>query len=447
MEVGERRAGPLVPSDLAAAADEVMAADLSYRYAVFAWDLAARCGVPGVGSPSAWEERAVAAYERLALGKNPEPAACHRLGVIYARRGYIRQAREMLTRALTRDEGAERIYWALLLLYSDKPLKAKDIPGLRGSLLRQPPWLAMWSLADLARRLNLAPLARYYEAKGMAEIRRFGWRVSLFVVAGILTVAVAFFALAIAALRSLLTPTRRPATWVPAVPYLRWVEIIDVAALAAFCNALGQVARDSLALAVPVGSEADGALRIAHAVLGTAPPLGLVIARVRRGPHRWWSALGLVTDHLGSNIFRGIVGLGLALGGVAFARDVLISLIHPLIPAAVSAQASPAPSPQNVATNVFLIVFFAPLAEEVIFRGFIFRALLNHLRPIGAVAVSAILFSISHSITDLTATFSLFFLGIVSAYMYLYSRSLVPSILLHAGYNAAILIAVAILRA
>jgi len=110
LRFSERRAPPALPAAPDSVDDEVLAADLRYRFALFAWDLAVRSGVPGTTSPSAWEEEAVAEYERLALRPAPEPAACHRLGIIYARRGYLRQGREMLTRGVTRDERAADVY-------------------------------------------------------------------------------------------------------------------------------------------------------------------------------------------------------------------------------------------------------------------------------------------------------------------------------------------------
>ena len=450
MRMSEHRAGPLVPSALDNAGEDVLGADLHYRFALFAQDLATRSGVVGVASPSAWEEAAVAEYERLALRPDPSPAACHRLGIIYARRGYTRQAREMLTKAVTRDEGAGEVYWALLAVYSDSPIKAKDVGRLREALLMQPRWLAMWSMAELSRRVEVPGLARHYEAEAQGAIRRFGFAVSLLSLTGALVITTALVAAFIGALGALLARGRRPVPWPVKLPPLQWVDILDVAALAVFCNALGQVARDSLAGAVPPHSVADAGLRAGHAVLAVVPPLAVAIARAGRSPLRWRRALGLESKGTLRHLFQGVVGLGIALVAGLVVRDALLAGLHTMLPGmmpgAVGARALPGASGASLAVDGVLMILLAPLAEEILFRGFVFGALLDRLRPLAAAGLSALLFAGAHLAWEPQAFLSLFCLGLVSAYAYLLTRSLIPSLLLHAGYNAAILATALLLR-
>jgi membrane protease YdiL (CAAX protease family) len=446
LRVGERRAPPLAPSTLESVGEDVLSADLRYRFALFAQDLATRCGVPEVTSPTAWEEAAVAEYERL----DPDPAACHRLGIIYARRGYLRQGREMLTRAMTHDEGAAEAYLALLVVYSDTPIKPKDTGRLREELLRQPRWLAMWTMADMARRIDMPQLAANYEAQARRAIWRFGLAVSLLALTGVSIIGTSLIALLILVLRALFDRHRYTAQWFVVLPALPWVDVLDVAALAMFCNALGQVARDSLAATFPAGSAADIGLRAAHAVFAVLPPLILVIGRVRRGPTKWHRALGLVSKGMSRHLFQGLVGLGLTLAAVLVVRDMLIAwlqaMLPGMIPGAVGARASSGPGGWSVAADLVLVLLLAPVAEEIIFRGFLFRALYDRVRPIAAAGLSALLFAAAHLAWEPQAFVSLFCLGMVSAYVYQGSRSLIPSILLHAGYNGVILIAASVLR-
>jgi len=446
LRVSHHRAEPLVPAALDNVGEDVLAVDLHYRYALFAQDIARRAGVVGVASPSAWEESAVADYERLALRPEPDPAACHRLGLIYARRGYVRQAREMLAKAVTQDEGAGQVYWALAAVYSQGPVRAEDVPRLREALLAQPRWLAMWSMADLSRRVEVPALARHYEGESHRAIRGFGYEVSLLMLAGALVIATALVAAFVAALGALLARGRRPIPWPAKLPPLQWVEILDVAALAAFCNALGQVIRDTLAGAVPADSPADVGLRLGHAVLATAPPLALAIARAVGSRLKWRRALGLESKDTFRHLFQGVVGLGVALIVGVVLRDMLLTGVETVLPGALGARALPGAGTASLLADALIVVLLAPLAEEVIFRGFIFGALLDHLRPLAAAALSALLFAGAHLAWEPQAFLSLFCLGLVSAYTYLLTRSLLPSIVLHAGYNAAILLTALLLR-
>jgi len=450
LRVSERRAAPLVPSSLDRAEDEVLSADLRYRFALFAEDLAVRSGVVGVRRPSAWEESAVAEYERLALRPEPSPGACHRLGVIYARRGYVRQAREMLTKALTRDEGADQVYWALLAVYSRDPIKAKDVARLREALLAQPRWLALWSMAELSRRVGVPPLAAHYEAEAQANIRRFGFAACAVGGTGVLVTAIALVAALIWVLGALLARGRRPVPWPVKLPPLRWVDVLEVAALAAVCNAVGQVIRDTLGGAVPPNSPAEAGLRLGHAVLAMAPPLTLAIARAARSPLRWRRALGLESKGTLRHVLQGLVALGIALVAGLVLRDALLAFLQMTLPGvaagAVGARALPSASGASLAADGLLMLVLAPLAEEILFRGFIFGALLDRLRPLAAAALSALLFAGAHLAWEPQAFLSLFCLGLVSAYTYLLTRSLLPSIVLHVGYNAAILATALLLR-
>lgn len=83
---------------------------------------------------------------------------------------------------------------------------------------------------------------------------------------------------------------------------------------------------------------------------------------------------------------------------------------------------------------VALAVFFAPFVEEVIFRGFVFNALLRYA-PVGLAAVgSGIIFGLAHF--DRTAFFPLACGGVVLAFVYYRTGSLVSSMVTHGTFNA-----------
>ncbi len=86
------------------------------------------------------------------------------------------------------------------------------------------------------------------------------------------------------------------------------------------------------------------------------------------------------------------------------------------------------------------VVTIAPLAEELLFRGALLRALLRHTTPAWAAFVSALVFAAVHPLASPTigsviAVPSLFVLGLVSAGLAIRTGNLSASILLHAGFN------------
>jgi membrane protease YdiL (CAAX protease family) len=84
---------------------------------------------------------------------------------------------------------------------------------------------------------------------------------------------------------------------------------------------------------------------------------------------------------------------------------------------------------------VILAVFIAPFVEEVIFRGFVFNALLRYV-PVGvATIVSGIIFGLAHF--DMTAFFPLACGGVVLALVYYRTGSLISSMVTHGTFNAA----------
>jgi membrane protease YdiL (CAAX protease family) len=92
---------------------------------------------------------------------------------------------------------------------------------------------------------------------------------------------------------------------------------------------------------------------------------------------------------------------------------------------------------------VFLVVtVVAPIAEEILFRGFLYRLLRKRLPVWAAVPVSALIFAVGHGIPVLIPV--LFYLGVVFALVVERTRSLGCSIALHAVHNAAAFVAMAL---
>jgi hypothetical protein len=85
---------------------------------------------------------------------------------------------------------------------------------------------------------------------------------------------------------------------------------------------------------------------------------------------------------------------------------------------------------------VVTIVVVMPVAEELLFRGFLFSGLLHsRLGPVGAVLVTALFWSVMHLQYDAYGIATIFVLGLMLGYARLKTRSLYLTIFLHALNN------------
>ena len=98
-----------------------------------------------------------------------------------------------------------------------------------------------------------------------------------------------------------------------------------------------------------------------------------------------------------------------------------------------------------------IVVTVAPVAEELLFRGALLRALQRRMTPAWAVFVSALAFAAVHpllspSIGSVIAIPGLFALGVLSAALAIRTGNLSASILLHAGFNLLTAVSVLVAR-
>jgi membrane protease YdiL (CAAX protease family) len=88
---------------------------------------------------------------------------------------------------------------------------------------------------------------------------------------------------------------------------------------------------------------------------------------------------------------------------------------------------------QNIVLQIIAIGIVGPLLEEVIFRGLIFHQLRKNVPLIYAIILQAALFAISH-LNVIQGTYA-FFIGILLALSFVWSRSLLLPIAIHIGMN------------
>ena len=79
-------------------------------------------------------------------------------------------------------------------------------------------------------------------------------------------------------------------------------------------------------------------------------------------------------------------------------------------------------------------IIIAPIAEEIVFRGYFYKAFSDRFKPSHAIILSAALFSILHF--ELLAAAQLFVIGIILAYVYEKTGNLMAPITLHVLNNA-----------
>lgn len=93
-----------------------------------------------------------------------------------------------------------------------------------------------------------------------------------------------------------------------------------------------------------------------------------------------------------------------------------------------------------VPIQVLLIVFAAPVSEEVCFRGMLFGGLRTKLPRIAAALICGVIFGGLHALTGVSAVPPLIVFGFILALLYEKTGSVVPGILLHMLNNAVALL-------
>lgn len=83
------------------------------------------------------------------------------------------------------------------------------------------------------------------------------------------------------------------------------------------------------------------------------------------------------------------------------------------------------------------LAIVTPITEELFFRGFVISGLVPRLGTVGAIACSALVFSVFH--LSVATLIPVFMTGLLLGWLYHRTGSLWPSILAHAGQNALVL--------
>lgn len=91
-----------------------------------------------------------------------------------------------------------------------------------------------------------------------------------------------------------------------------------------------------------------------------------------------------------------------------------------------------------IAAALFLVfVVFGPIVEEIVFRGVVMGGLMTVTNGVVAVVVSAAIFAGMHATGGAAQVTGAFIFGLVAGWLYLRTRSIVPSSVAHITFNTA----------
>ena len=166
--------------------------------------------------------------------------------------------------------------------------------------------------------------------------------------------------------------------------------------------------------------------------------LVLVHIFLRQHESNWMDAFGFAEPRLGRAIFLGalvsILVLPVALSLAGLTEQVIRRLGYtPELqqPVRMVMQAT---SIQQLILHGVADVIFAPIVEEIIFRGVLYPTVKRYADPQTALWGVSFLFALTHM--NLTALIALTVLGIILTFLYETTRNLVAPIIAHSLFNA-----------
>lgn len=118
--------------------------------------------------------------------------------------------------------------------------------------------------------------------------------------------------------------------------------------------------------------------------------------------------------------------------GVSVFTSMYITILHTLIPSYTNVSNQL----ESISSNfigVLVIVFFGPIYEEILYRRIIFEYLKKNYSIVTAIIFQALVFGVAHG--NIVQSIDAFIGGILLALVYIYSNSLLGSIILHMVFN------------
>jgi len=427
-------------------AQMTLPADILYRVSV---GMAASGYEGGAGDAfSAYQvqQTAIALYERGALGPQGSAKASCRLGIIYSKSGHRNHARAMFEQAIQRDAENTKLYSLLIRLYADESVEELSLLKRVALLDEQERWLATMTRADLYERAG-------QEAR--AEQLRAHWQQRQMVFSGIVGVLMAFYAvmglvgvviLAMVVITWLAGRQRSTSPWRKPWNLVDVAEALVVLVLLLVCVSVGVAALRG-AVGTALSSETTDAILMAVGYLFCGVcTIALIVYRIGRR-RSVWELLGLKWHRVAACVGQGIAGFGVVVALLAIALSVLgqlgIERIVPLAPQAPVEVFLETRSPLTFAIYFVLVGIIAPVLEELIFRGFVYGGLRRMMTVPAAALASALIFAAAHVAVPVGSLLAITLIGVVLAYLYERSGSLIAPMVTHAMYNSFVFLLLA----
>ena len=188
-------------------------------------------------------------------------------------------------------------------------------------------------------------------------------------------------------------------------------------------------------------------------ITGAALFFAALIQQIIQGGWPWvvsrWKGLGMASDWKFRFEWRSDIGIGL---GIAVICIIATQIVTRVVAAIIGLEATEDASNTSIVTDnqdspwiigvILLVVIGAPLTEELLFRGLVFRAFEKYLGVYVAVVISTVFFTIPHFQTNATwrETTVLFAgigtIGLILALATVRYTRLGPAIVGHAFFNA-----------
>lgn len=287
-------------------------------------------------------------------------------------------------------------------------------------------WFADTLVLRVAERIGDRDIARQVDAAIVRRGSALAARLRLLVASGFGLVLVGIVALCVPPRRRPALPIGSasvPATWPTGDGWALFVR--GLGAPQALALAFFYVVRRETPLEPLVGMLADLAL------------FAWVFFYLRVRGERPTAVFGVV-PRPGSGGRLARITLGLI--GLTLAADILIDLAGPVLGLRVHwSDGFPEDllwsSRARVAIDTFDAVAWAPVVEELTFRGLLYGTLRTRLGVLPAAALSALVFVLPHDY-GLAGSLSVFWSGLIWAAAYERTRSLLPGILAHSANNA-----------
>jgi membrane protease YdiL (CAAX protease family) len=420
---------------------QVMEADLSWRLGEALDQISRPAVLGGAETARQMRDRAVAGWETRVLASRPSHVAALRLGVVYGHRGYEQYAGEMFALAASLHEESSDYYHALADVYSGDELSEQQLTDRIALVASRDGWLTDLALVDAYTRLGADEMRQEVAQRRYARAMRFAGGLAAIALSTGLLLALGIITLTVLGFRKGLTVPAPKAKLPFLVPWTV-IDAVEAVAVLLFMMVVGGL----LTSIGPGRLVADGDWPLGKAILMGIQYLlvsGVTIAviwrRVRARGSRPLRALGLRLQQGFSLIRTGIagyaafltmmVGLALLLGWLMGGSLHLAQTTEEIIGAA--------QTPGEVAIYFVLVCIFAPIFEELIFRGYVYGGLRGIMSPRAAIIVAAALFAAVHLSVEAFLVITL--IGAMLCYLYERSRSLIPGMIAHGLHNGLVM--------